>query len=72
MMFSNMVAWTVFGLTSLFMLVIVYDSLRTKSDIEVLAEKLKEIQTGRRQVYSFWRVLVLFAVWVAAGVYIWG
>ena len=69
-MFSYSVAWGVFAITSVLMVAVAYEAFRTKSEAEQAMAKLREYSTGKRSQFSFFKLLVLFAVWFAAGVYV--
>jgi len=71
-MFSTVVAWVVLGFTSVLMVAVAYEAMRTKSEAEQAMAKLREYSTGKRQRFSLFKLLVLFAVWFAAGVYVLG
>ena len=69
-MFSYSVAWGVFAITSVLLVAVAYEAFRTKSEAEQAMAKLREYSTGKRSQFSFFKLLVLFAVWFAAGVYV--
>ena len=69
-MFSTVVAWIVFVSTSVLLVAVAYEAFRTKSDAEQAMAKLREYSTGTRSQFSLFKLLVLFAVWFAAGVYV--
>lgn len=71
-MFSTVVAWGVFANTSVLLVAVAYEAMRTKSEAEQAMAKLREYSTGKRQRFSLFKLLVLFAVWFAAGVYVLG
>lgn len=71
-MFSYSVAWGVFAITSVLMVAVAYEAFRTKSEAEQAMAKLREYSTGKRSQFSFFKLLVLFAVWFAAGAYVLG
>ena len=71
-MFSTILAYAVFGFTSLVLVAIVYDNLRPRSDMEKLAEDIQAIRRGYRTVFSFWKTLVVFMIWAATGIYLFG
>ena len=71
-MFSYSVAWGVFAITSVLLVAVAYEAFRTKSEAEQAMAKLREYSTGKRSQFSLFKLLVLFAVWFAAGVYVLG
>lgn len=70
-MFSNVVAWAVFAATSLLLIAAAYETFRTKSEADKALERLQHY-SGKRTKISAVRVLIVFAVWFAAGVYVLG
>lgn len=70
-MFSTVVAWGVFAATSLLLIAAAYEAFRTKSEAEQALEKLQKY-SGKGTKISAVRVLIVFAIWFAAGVYLLG
>jgi len=70
-MFTTIVAWGVFVLTSLIFLIAMAEPL-LKSQAEKDLEELRARITGVRRTTSWNRVLVLFLFWFAAGWYLFG
>lgn len=71
-MFSTILAYAVFGFTTLILVAIAYDNLRPRSELEKLAEEFQAIKRGYRTVFSFWKTLVVFLIWAATGIYLFG
>lgn len=70
-MFSTVVSWAVFVSTSLLLIAAAYETFRSKSEAEQALEKLNRY-SGKGTKISAVRVLIVFAVWFAAGVYLLG
>lgn len=71
-MFSTILAWAIFTISSIVLIAIAYDVLRPRSEDELRMERLQAYVRGYRTTYSFWRILTVFAVWAATGVYLFG
>jgi ABC-type sugar transport system permease subunit len=71
-MFSTILAWAIFVISSIVLLLITYDGLRPRSEDELRMERLQAYVRGYRTSYSFWRILVIFVVWAASGVFLFG
>lgn len=71
-MFSTIVAWVVFAVTSLLLVAVMYEAMRRKSDAELAMARLKQVATGKVSKFSLFKLLMLFAIWFAAGVYVLG
>lgn len=70
-MFTTIVAWVVFVLSSLIFIVAMLEPL-LKSKVEKDIEEIRARLTGVRRKTSWNRVLVLFLFWFAAGWYLFG
>lgn len=71
-MFSTIVAYGVFILTSLVFLFLIVDALIPKSELEKTLNKLNAAQNGRSTRLDWRKVGVIFAMWFASGYYLWG
>lgn len=71
-MFSTILAYAVFGFTTLILVAVIYDNLRPRSELEKLADEFQAIERGYRTVFSFWKTLVVFLIWAATGIYLFG
>jgi hypothetical protein len=71
-MFSTILAYAVFGFTALILVAGAYDYLRPRSELEKRAEKIEAIKRGHRTEYSFWKILTVFMIWAATGIYLFG
>lgn len=71
-MFSTILAWAIFAISSIALLAITYDVLRPRSEDELRMERLQAYVRGYTTSYSFWKILTIFAVWAATGVYLFG
>lgn len=71
-MFSTILASAVFGFTTLLLVVVAYDNLRPRSDFEKLVDDIEAVRRGYRRVFSFWKTLVVFLIWAATGIYLFG
>jgi hypothetical protein len=72
MTFSIVVAYGVFVLTTIILLALIVNALIPKSDFEKLQENLQSIKTGRTTKIDWRKVFVLFLLWVASGVFLFG
>lgn len=71
-MFSTILAYAVFGFTTLILVAGAYDYLRPRSELEMRAERIEAIKRGYRTEYSFWKILTVFMIWAATGIYLFG
>jgi hypothetical protein len=71
-MFSTILAWAVFVISSMALLAITYDALRLRSEDELRQERLQAYVRGYTKSYSFWKIFTVFAVWAVTGVYLFG
>jgi hypothetical protein len=71
-MFSTILAYAVFGFTTLILVAVTYDNLRPRSELEKLAEDFEAMRRGYRTVFSFWKTLAVFLIWAATGIYLFG
>lgn len=71
-MFSTILAYAVFGFATLVLVAIIYNTLRPRSELEKLAEDIQTIRQGYRTAFSFWKTLVVFLIWAATGIYLFG
>lgn len=66
-MFSTIVSYVAFGLTSLFMMFFLYESTRSLTETEKLMVKLGATFTVQ------WRnFFIALSIWIASGIYLWG
>lgn len=71
-MFSTILVWAAFVLSSLVLLSLVYDVLRPRSDLEIQLERLQSYARGYSTYYSFWKVLTIVVIWAASGIFLFG
>jgi hypothetical protein len=72
MTFSIVVAYGVFALTTIILLALIVNALIPKSDLEKLQERLQSIKTGHTTKIDWRKVFVLFLLWAASGVFLFG
>lgn len=71
-MFSTVLAYAVFGFTTMILVAAAYEVSRPRSELEKLAENFEAIKRGYRTVFSFWKTLTVFMIWAATGIYLFG
>jgi hypothetical protein len=72
-MFSTILAYTLFTITSLLFLAVIVNSLIPKTEAEKRMENLRNYANGKRKTVIDWRkALFAFFLWAVSGIYIWG
>lgn len=67
-MFSTILAYGVFTLTTVAFLALIIDAVIPKTDTQQALERLESYVS----VIDWRKVFVLFVLWTASGIYIWG
>lgn len=71
-MFSTILAYAVFAFISLVFIVVIADALIPKTKFRREIERLEAARDGYSIRVDGRKVFVLFAIWAAAGVHLWG
>jgi hypothetical protein len=71
-MFTIIVAYVMFGLTSVGIFAIIIDALIPKSKIEKTIELLEGYRSGYSTRYSYRKIGILLGVWFLTGWYLFG
>lgn len=71
-MFSTILSYGTFTVTTLLFLALIIDTVIPKTDTQQALERLESYTSGKKKVTDWRKVFVLFALWVASGIYIWG
>jgi len=68
-MFTTIVAYSVFGLTSLVFVALIIDALIPKNELE---KALEAYRKGYTEKYNFWKISLVFFVWFVSGWFLFG
>lgn len=71
-MFSTILAYSVFIITTIIFLVLIIDALIPKSELEKSKEELEQYISGKKRVTDWRKIFVIFVLWAASGIYLWG
>ena len=71
-MFSTILAYGTFTVTTLTFLALIIEPLIPKSDAQKALQRLERYASGKTTVLDWRKILVLFVLWTASGIYIWG
>jgi hypothetical protein len=71
-MFSTILAYGVFSITTIIFLVLIIDALIPKSELDKSMEKLEQYISGKKRVTDWRKIFVFFVLWAASGIYLWG
>ena len=71
-MFSTILAYGTFTVTTLMFLALIIDALIPKTDAQKSLEQLQRQLSGKTTVLDWCKIFVLFVLWAASGIYIWG
>ena len=71
-MFSTILTYGTFTVTTLLFLALIIDALIPKTDAQKALERLERYVSGKTTVLDWRKIFVLFVLWAASGIYIWG
>jgi hypothetical protein len=72
MVFSTVLAYSVFVFTSLVLVFAIIGNLTPKSEVQKLREKLETYKTGRVMRTDWRKVVFFFLLWAVSGIYLFG
>lgn len=71
-MFSTVVAYSGFAITSICFLLLIADAILNRKHNKRMADLYRVAGYSRSSAYMNGRMLFLIVVWVASGIYLWG